>query len=116
MKAEYSIKRQIGGRGFFGRVYLECVPQSISGLILDIDKNSIEWKPSIEFACSYFLEHSYNHKGIKVNILEIHDNPVDTSSTIIVFIIIKALESILGKKDISLVEFNEHTGKFIFEK
>ena len=52
-----------------------------------------------------------------MSIIEVDDNPVDTSSIIVVYSVIKALEKVLGNNSKSLlVDFDNVNGLFLFSK
>lgn len=115
MQTEYSLAKQIGKKGFYGKVRLDATLLATPGLVIDLGDEFYEWKASIELACKYFLERSPSYVGMKVALIDIEDNPVDTSSVIIVYCVVKALEKAFGFTT-SNVKFDEDFGRFIFEK
>ena len=116
METTFQIAEQIGARGFYARVSITCKYSLKSNLIVSYGSAFTKWKYSIEFACDYIFNHIKGSRGLEINIIDIEDNPVDTSSIVVVFALIKAIESHLDLQRSSLVEFDKINGVFKFMK
>lgn len=116
MQTTYQIAEQIGQRGYYAQVTIDCLLLKESKLIICKNEQVEKWQNAISFACDYFYHHLKMDQGLQVNIIEIDDNPVDTSPIIVVFVLIKAIEKHLKLNTASLVEFDKTSGKFVFAK
>ncbi|MBN9296218.1 MAG: hypothetical protein J0I41_04355 [Filimonas sp.] len=116
--AFYKIAEQIGNSSFYGEVDLEFViTTNYEELVLSIDDAFALWHPGVLFGARYFLEHSFERIGLRINVKYIKFKEVDTTNTIIAYLVYNAL---LNATELNVqnskIKFDENIRSFIFSK
>ena len=118
MKLSYfKIAEQLDNFGFYGEVEIEFdVTSNYNEVSVTLDKSFERWRPGILFGATYFLEHCIERTGLVVNVKNITYNEVDTTNTIIAYLIFNALlkESNVPQK--GNINFDKKLKSFIFFK
>ncbi len=106
-KAEYTIAKQIGNKGYFGRVALDVDTSEANAnqVIVDFeDSVSDTWRAAANFGIMYMLDHlpkrSHYPHGLRVHVTTIGGHPVDTTRIVIACAAANALAEALALKRI----------------
>ena len=101
---------------------MEAEPSDRGGAItVDFDPSvSEQWKNGASFGLGYVWEHINTHtlfpNGVRIRVLSILWQPVDTNSVVIAFVAANALYKALGIEPTKKPEFDKNQGTFTFPK
>jgi hypothetical protein len=122
-RGEFSIARQSGQRGYFGRVSLDVESAESAGDVqIDFDRScAARWQRGASFGIAYVFVHiskrAYFPKGARVHVDCIEGHEVDTDNSLIAYVTANALFQALGisepKKRPNL---DEENGFVVFPK
>jgi hypothetical protein len=119
---EFKLAKQIGPKGFFGKVVIEVEPTESNGAVaveFDAD-HANRWTTGAEFGIDYVLEHIAKRKvfpnGGRIRVSRIDGHEVDTNSVVIAYVAAHALLNALGASPAKQPGFDEGTGHFFFPK
>lgn len=93
MVKEFEFKCLINNKGFYCKITYEVSHIDKPILEFDYKKSDSRWKNSALFAAKYFFE-KYSqmmNSGIKIGIIEIESQIVDTNDVVILFTVIEVL-------------------------
>jgi hypothetical protein len=119
---EFKLVKQIGPKGFFGKVVLEVEPADNDGAVaVEFDPNNANrWTTGAEFGIDYVLEHIAKRnifpKGGRIRVSRIDWHEVDTNSVVIAYVAAHALLRALEVNPPKQPGFDEATGSFFFPK
>lgn len=114
MRGTARIAEQVGQIGVFGEITLECFSSDVSSLL--IPSEFTEWKISVEFGIDYFLRHSGIRYPLKVSVIDVATNAVDTSNMTIAFVTVHALCRAINEQLPYPPEFDKERVSFYFRK
>ena len=101
-RGEFRIAKQLGVRGYFGRVSLDVEPAESGGDVqIDFDRScSTRWQRGARFGIAYVFEHipkrTYFPKGARVHVDCIEGHEVDTDNSLIAYVTANAVFQALG--------------------
>ncbi|HEX4143929.1 MAG TPA: hypothetical protein VHY91_10375 [Pirellulales bacterium] len=119
---EFKVAKQIGPRGYFGKVRLEVDEVTENGnVVVEFDDHQASrWRTGARFGIDYVLDHLSKRaifpNGIRVHVGSIEGHEVDTDNTVIAYVTAIALLSALGVEPRKRPDFDENKGAFIFPK
>jgi hypothetical protein len=103
-RGDFKIAKQVGQRGFFGRVSLDVEPaEGGHSVQIDFDERASRWQNGVRFAVDYVFEHSPARKsfphGVRIHVSCIEGHEVDTDTSLIAYVTANALLQALGIDD-----------------
>jgi len=119
---EFKVAKQIGAKGYFGRVRLEVDQVTENGnVVVEFDdRQAARWQTGARFGIDYVLDHVSKRaifpNGIRVFVGAIEGHDVDTDNTVIAYVAANALLSALGVEPRKRPDFDELNGSFVFPK
>ena len=98
---ECKIAKQLGRKGYFGRVVLEAEPTDDGEVAVEFDKEKASrWQSGVRFGIDYALEHVSERtvypNGLRIRVNEIEGHEVDTTTSLIAYIAARAMFQALG--------------------
>ena len=98
---ECKIAKQLGRKGYFGRVVLEAQPNDNGQITVEFDKERAgRWQSGARFGIDYVLEHVSQRNlfpgGLNVRVTAIDGHEVDTTTSLIAYITARAMFQALG--------------------
>ena len=121
-RGEFKVAKQIGPKGYFGRVRLEVNQGTENGnVVVEFDdRQAARWQTGARFGIDYVLDHVSKKEsfpnGIRVFVDAIEGHEVDTDNTVIAYVAANALLSALGVVPRKRPGFDENNGSFVFPK
>jgi hypothetical protein len=118
---EFVLAKQLGSKGYYGRIRLAVEPTISRMLTVDFQAGTEQqWRSGAEFGIVYGWElYHRGHPavgGLQVRVLEIHSQPVDTTNLVIAFVAANALWNALEWLPTRLPTFDLKNGIFSFPK
>ncbi len=98
---EYRIAKQVGLKGYFGRVVLEAQPRNDGEVTIEFDRQRAdEWQSGVRFGIEYAIEHVSPAKllgsGAEVRVTVIEGQDCDTSTSLIAYVAARAMFQAIG--------------------
>ncbi len=120
-QGEFTLFQQVGGKGYYGKVRLECEPLDHPECIIKFDTCcSPEWRIGTEFGIMYgwelFRRSCPEIKGLSVRVLEIRGQFADTTNLVMAFVSANALWKALDWLPPKPPSLDPKTGTFTFSK
>lgn len=116
-KAFYRLAEQFNRYGFFGEVNFEFeLTENHNQIVLEMDETFKEWYAGIIFGTNYFIEHCPKKIGLSIRIISIDYNEVDTTNTIIAYLIYSALCEEIKLPQTGHITFEKDIQSFVFYK
>jgi hypothetical protein len=113
----YKIAEQIGNKGIYGEIELQCVPNYSSDKVeVILAEEYSKFNAGICFGITYFIENCTSIKGMKVNVISIKSNPVDTNNLVMAYITFFALYKGLELEVKQIPVFIKENASFVFMK
>lgn len=117
-RGEFKIAKQIGPKGYFGKVVLHVEPGEDGQIEVDFDEErAIKWKSGVRFGIDYVLDHlpeASLPNGLKIHLELIDGIVVDTTTTLIAYVTAIALIRALGSESTETPLFDDSVGAVVF--
>jgi hypothetical protein len=118
---EHALFKQVGGKGYYGKVGLTVELLDRPGLIIDFAPAcTADWSVGVQFGIVYGWElfgRAYPEaKGLSVEVVEIEGKPVDTTNLVMAFVTASALWNALDWSPPKPPVLDAKTGCFTFSK
>lgn len=116
------LMRQIAGRGYFAEVTVDVeVDRLTEQLSVTFDDSyATAYRTAAHFGTEYaweqYAQSRGERRGLKVHIVEIQWQPVDTSAILVAFVAVRATWAALGWNPLSGPQFDEVSGSVVFPK
>lgn len=119
-QGSYRLAQQQGGRGYFAEADVDVRPNDSGTLTIEIDTAvDVAWRRGLAFGIEYGWE-KYQlgnaSAGMVVCVQRVHDNPVDSSATVMAFVACWALFTALAWQPEKGPTFELASGTFCFPK
>ena len=92
MEANFEFKKLINDKGFYAGISIDVSKTLEKGIKIVFEETS-PWYPAMLFAASYFYEQykRTNSGGIKIEVIKLNTQTIDTNSIVVFYVFIRAL-------------------------
>lgn len=117
MVEEFKFIWQKQNNALFASISIEVEKREDSSCQVEFsEKIFSRWENALNFGCVFFYEEiwskQHQKKGLKIKIINLLCNPVDTTQMAVVFTVVKVLQKALNLENIPIISFNEESGAF----